>query len=681
MTRPRPPARLLAAALATFCALALLGGCGGDDDAPPPITAQAAADTAIATWNATTAIDVLANDSVSRGDKRLAGVARQPANGTASVADGRISYRPRDGFYGTDTLRYSMASADGAAGAEAEVTITVEAELLLNGQAIDAPLAQAAVQISGAASAAAVTDAQGLWQARVRLSDTNGVLRIDARGTGAQQHVRLTSLAATIALVSAAAANGTVAADKADALTVSHFSTAQAALIARTPAGLPTTATALATAQAAVSPTALLDLATLVHMAADEGLALPEGKADTWALAQDANAVTVLLAAQATADGAAFAAAHARSLGAAPAAGLLPTSGVLVAYPSGAFGETVMVTLAADGAARVSERRGARTARWLQDADGLTLTLDVPFSETSFESTVEPVSNLQVELRRDVTALRLKRLAGGLVDLRTAESETRIDGARAGEVRSLRALGDPGTAQRLAVNPAEAAPLGADDFAVGKRWGGLRQTTSNGQPLGLAFTPPYVDILDVTAAGAGRALRTGTTYNLQVQGAALTVTGSDGSRLQYLRLGEAAPGAWHFAVTDLDNPDAGVANSVLVPIDGSLAWTADTVSRSWRLDGTQTTTALPIALRADGSGSYIGESATWQVLADGRLRIIRPRAEGRQTRADWIPLSRGSDGAVWVLRALFQEPAGTTRADNSTPVWLILRYLDTGPAN
>ena len=79
-------------------------------------------------------------------------------------------------------LRYRLGTSAGTATAEAEVSVTVEAVLALNGRAIDAPLAQAAVQISGAASAAATTDAQGAWQAQVRVSEL--VLR---RCNGASQ--------------------------------------------------------------------------------------------------------------------------------------------------------------------------------------------------------------------------------------------------------------------------------------------------------------------------------------------------------------------------------------------------------------------------------------------------------------------------------------------------------------
>lgn len=667
MIRTPLPALLLASLLT-------LVGCSGDDD-PPPITAQAAADTATATWNTATPIDVLANDSVSSGDKRLTAVARQPANGTAMVADGRISYRPRDGFYGSDTLRYTMASADGTASAEAEVAITVEAELLLSGQAIDAPLPQAAVQISGAASATAVADALGQWQARLRLSDPNGVLRIDARGAGTQQHVRLTSLAATIALVSAAAANGAVVADKAPALTVSHFSTAQAALIARTPAGLPTTATALAAAQAAVDPAAMLNLATLVHMAADEGLALPEGKTDTWALAADATASAALLAAQSTGDGLAFQQAQQRALDAGPPAAALPTSGSLVLRTIGfsSVGVTAF-DLASDGTARVAGGLGSRTARWTQSGDGMVVTLDEPLSQANFSADIDPGTGFQSQLRVDTLAYRLKRLPGGLVALSSAVTETVLDGSRAGQVRAVSALADPGQRHRLTQDPAVGAPLTAADFAAGRRWAGILIE-------GAAGFGPNADVMEITTVDTARALRSGVTFRLQLQGASFTLVGSDGSHREYLRLGDGAAGSTDFMVTDRSGPEVLVSGAVLVAPAPGLVFTPASASRTWVTVVPAEYTAGLISLRPDGSADYLGTAGSWQVLADGRLQVVRPRLGGRQTRTDWIPLSQGSTGSMWVLHRQVLESAAAPLADNAASVSWSLRHIkDTGPA-
>lgn len=670
----RPARLLLAAALAAVTALA---GCfGGDDD--PPATAAATADAATTTWNSDASLDVLANDSVSQGEKRLLALVRAPANGSASLVDGRIVYRPRDGFFGDDTLRYSLGTSAGTATAEAEVAITVEAVLALRGLAIDAPLAQAAVQISGAASAAATTNAQGAWQADVRLRDPQGVVQLTAAGSGAQAHVRLVGAAAAADLAAAAAPDGTVAAERVDSLTVSHFSTALAALAERAHGRVPGTAATLAEARAKVNAEDLLNLATLIHLVADEGLALPAGKADTWALVGDATATAALLAAQATADGNAFEQAQARALGALPAAGLLPTAGMLVAYPAGSnSGAGVAFTLAADGSARVVDRFGTRTAQWTQDAAGLTLSLSTPFSQTGFTGDDDPVTGRQNEMRADVTGYRLKRLPSGLVTLTTAQTETILDGSRAGQVRVLAAIGDPGVAYRLAIDPAAAAPLAAADFETGKRWGGVLVQAFAGNGGWDA------DMLEITAAGSGRAVRKGITYTVQHSGAAFTLTGSDGSVRDYLRLGDAGAGASYFLVTDRSAAEAFSFVWPIAPPAAASGFDAASASRNWVFDIGAGYTTTPISLRPDGTGTYLGNAATWQVLADGSLQILRQtNTVGRQTRYDWILLSKGSDGSILVLRRLVTLPRPNFPGTEESAIpWQVLRYRDAGPGS
>ncbi len=679
----------LASAAVIGAATALLAGCLGDDDedAPPP-TVSAAADAATGAWNAALSIDVLSNDSASSGNRTLAAVTTAPVNGSAAITDGRIVYTPRAGFFGTDTLRYRMGTSAGTATAEAEVTVTVEAVLALNGLAIDAPLAQAAVQISGAASATATTDAQGAWQAQVRVSDPQGVVHIRAQGSGAQAHVQLAGAAAAATLAAAADADGKVAAQQVEALTVSHFSTALAALAERAHGGVPGTAAALATAQAAVDADALLNLATLIHLVADEGLALPAGLADTWALAGDATASAALLAQQATADGRAFAQAQARALGAVPAGPPLPTTGMLATYPTASASISgPAVVLAADGTARVSTHLGSRSARWTQDATGLLLTLDAPFSVTDFTSDEDPVTGLQNEVRDDTSAYRLQRLPGGLVAVAVARTRTYTDGSRAGQVQTVSATSDAGSALRLAVDPAAATGLAAADFAVGRRWAGVGR---GAQGVGQGAS----DVLEITAAGSGRALRTGTTHTVEVNGAAFTLVGSDGSHIEYLRLGDAGAGASYFMAFDRSagaDADAVTATPVvLVPQAAAVPFDLALASRSWLFDVGSGTTTQSIVLRADGTGTYLGTPATWQVLADGRVQIVRNRrqfdlggvTQTRHTRYDWILLNRGADGSIWVLRRVVQEdPAAPVADDAPGPFWFVQRYRDTGPAD
>ena len=71
-------------------------------------------------------IDVLANDKDSDGTLGAITISSQPENGTATVVNGKISYTPASGFYGTDSFTYTVSDNDGAASNEATVTVTVE---------------------------------------------------------------------------------------------------------------------------------------------------------------------------------------------------------------------------------------------------------------------------------------------------------------------------------------------------------------------------------------------------------------------------------------------------------------------------------------------------------------------------------------------------------------------------
>ncbi|HEX4870851.1 MAG TPA: Ig-like domain-containing protein [Nevskiaceae bacterium] len=91
-----------------------------------PNTAPVAeADTASTAFGSAVEIDVLANDRDPDGDRLRVSVLRQPAEGSAEVlADGRLRYQPRAGFFGRDTLRYRIRDGRGGQ-ADARVLITV----------------------------------------------------------------------------------------------------------------------------------------------------------------------------------------------------------------------------------------------------------------------------------------------------------------------------------------------------------------------------------------------------------------------------------------------------------------------------------------------------------------------------------------------------------------------------
>ena len=70
-------------------------------------------------------IDVLANDSDPENDALTITGVSAPANGSASIAAGGISYTPAAGFTGTDSFSYTISDGNGGT-ASATVTVTVE---------------------------------------------------------------------------------------------------------------------------------------------------------------------------------------------------------------------------------------------------------------------------------------------------------------------------------------------------------------------------------------------------------------------------------------------------------------------------------------------------------------------------------------------------------------------------
>jgi large repetitive protein len=91
------------------------------------VTPNAAADTATATAGQTLAVPakgVLTNDG---GSQLVVTGNTQPANGKATVnADGSFTYKPNDGFSGTDTFTYTVADQNGTGTTDtATVTVTV----------------------------------------------------------------------------------------------------------------------------------------------------------------------------------------------------------------------------------------------------------------------------------------------------------------------------------------------------------------------------------------------------------------------------------------------------------------------------------------------------------------------------------------------------------------------------
>lgn len=105
--------------IATGSVTITVNGPGGPNQAP-----TAANDTATATSGNAVTIDVLLNDADPNGDALTITIDGPPANGTATVNNGKVVYTPNAGFTGSDSFTYIVSDGKGGTAAGA-VTITV----------------------------------------------------------------------------------------------------------------------------------------------------------------------------------------------------------------------------------------------------------------------------------------------------------------------------------------------------------------------------------------------------------------------------------------------------------------------------------------------------------------------------------------------------------------------------
>ena len=104
--------------------LALLSACsGGDGSSTPALSSSAANDATTLDEDTSTGVDVTANDT--NVTPSTARITNQPANGTASISGGTITYTPNADFNGIDAIGYSVDSNNNSGSNSATLTVTV----------------------------------------------------------------------------------------------------------------------------------------------------------------------------------------------------------------------------------------------------------------------------------------------------------------------------------------------------------------------------------------------------------------------------------------------------------------------------------------------------------------------------------------------------------------------------
>ena len=672
---PRPFRPLASVA---FAALLALGACA-DNSAPP--VALAADDTFTVGWESTSRLAVQDNDTLSGGDATLR-VATPPTYGTLEQRDGVLSYTPDTGYFGPDEFSYRIDVGD--ASSTATVRLQVQAQFAMQGVVTDGPIALARVQARvGDQTFSADADASGRYSVAVRTSRPADFITLTATGVGAQSAVVLTSHVGEAASVAAQVRNGTLTAETAPALMVTHLSAAQAGLMAQ--AGVtPRNNTELTSAEQQLDSTAVLYAAALVRLVVDGGVALPDGVANTRDLLQSASLLTAFQSARRTADPAQLEAAYSAALTdptltrspPVPAAGAVPT---VLRYGYGAGGGAAgapHITLRADGTATVATD-AARAAHWLVDGTTLVLTYDNPIVTTGLSSCSAPPSN-QCSTEIAITALRLSDLGAGNSRMTMASMTTLGHTV-------IQAGPDAGRRENTSTNLLRrynrtASPLRTEDFPAGARIAGV---FSERRPSASA-TVSRQDVLRITGPGTGVMERTGAAVFWRVlDGALLVDVGTLATR--YVPLGTGPLGEERWAMEVLDTTSSVSSHhEVMVmrasAVNMSLAdWAKPWAGNMHAAFGLQLATEFQANGRWGNNGASRGDplpavtsfARYWRQLPDGRLEMVSTAGNcdpfvGVPTcrislQRFWTPLARVGR-TVWLMEHLIiniGDPTGT----------------------
>lgn len=655
---------------ATAMLMSACGGGGSDATSTPTpgaITLTAGADSSTLPWNKPVRLSVLANDSASRGALSLASVT-VPGHGTAKVLGSEIEYTPGAGYIGSDSFSYTVRADDGTT-ATATVSLKVQASITLKGVAADAPLAGATVTaLVGGQPFTATTDAQGAYSL-VLLSDSlaNDV-QLTAVGAGTQSKVRLQSNLGDLAtLVKLADKDGVLAPAQSAATLISHYSTALDALLTEANGSkTPTSASQITALSRQVSSDRLLDVATAIKLVADKGTPLPEGVADTAALARGtAASVDTFLA---RSDSRLLASARAEVLsasGLSAGGSFAPTEPVkLVVFQAqlGNAAQPLQLEFQPGGDVRVLSKGFGTAARWVASAGEITVTLNEVYSSTRAVTETDPATGLPatVTLRREVRAFKLRQVAGtpdaGSLLLSTLARETVTSGPGTGTVRS----DDWDTAVlSKSANVAVLPALLPSSFQVGKRYAGMIASDDGSG----------ADILELTGTDSARLLRTGTVFSWQVgEGRFILKSGPLERSYAELRSDESLAMKYLLAVDTQDGATRRAREEVGVAVDSGAVMAADaSLFKRWQSafssDG-------QFEISAGGTGKQLSlvagaqssQPISWTLTASGSLRIVN----GTAVR-EWILLQR-RDARLVVL-----EGQGTASRISS---WRINTYTD-----
>lgn len=630
----------------SLLATAALTACGGGDDAPAAV-ALATDDAASVDWNTASTLSVIGNDTVQNGTATIA-IKTAPAHGTATVSGTTISYTPTPGYYGADTLRYSLTVGDKTV--DAGVQLTVSAVLKLSGTVRDNPLAGATVTATvGSTALAPVTaDASGNYSVTLRVTDPTAFISLKAKGAGVQSSVVLSSLVGEVgeAAAAAAASTGVVSATALPSANVTHVSTAIAVLAQQSLGKAIASAADLKSAQGSFTASQTIEMATAIKLVADSGIALPSGTADTLALVSNADAFKNFVVAQTTTNATAYNAVLQNVLGdaALAVAPQIPTAAnpvdktlLLVQGEGASASSATRLTLKANGTATV-ESDAVRSAKWTASGTEIAVVYDTPAVSEGYSSETDAQGN-QWRVQTTESGFVVRQVGGGLsggpASVKASSSTRYLEGPRVGTVV---ADANDWDAQTLV---GTTTALVAADVAAGTRWAGV--LSANFSPVNSSYVDQDVaKIVDATTVTFERAAKTGT-YRLVDGKLEITI---DGAVFTYARLFNGPRGEQRWLVVKTVN---GVVQWVYEPAvvkaQAAAVFTVAGLTQAWEsyINVGVASGKFIVDLRADGTGLGISLDATgqqngaqtngfWALNSDGSMTLKRyscdPKAAG-----------------------------------------------------
>ena len=607
--------------------LAALTACGGSDS--PDAQATASNDSATVTWNTATTLAVTSNDTVANGTASIA-VSSAPTHGTAVVTGNSIVYTPAAGYFGADTLQYTLTVGDKTS--IANVQLPVAAHMTISGTVRDAamPGAQVVLTVGGSALPAVTADADGNYSVDVTTITPSDFITLKATGVGAQANVVLSSLVGDASATAAVAdTDGSVSAAALPAANVTNVTTAEAVLAAQALGKAPTSSADIAAAQGQFSSAQTIQMATAIKLVADAGVALPGGAADTLALVSDPATYSSFVTTQATTNAAVFNSTQAAVLAdpaiavapPAPAAGKPDISMVLTLGQGAAATGATKLTLKADGTAVIAGAP-ALTAKWAANGSEIDVTYDTPQVYTNYDVASD---GYQWAVTETDLGLKVRQLGTGTATQAVFGSETFTDGPDVGTTKAL-----PDTWLTMTI-VTSTQPFHDSDFAVGTEWAGVM--TTDFDPATAEYTNQ--DILKIVDATHVLYERTGVTGTYAINGGSLVVTTSDGGVFSYTHLFTGPRGEERWLTTRLvDGASTWVYDAAVIKVTAGLSFTQASVVNDYLsyINVGLATGQFYIDLLADGTGSgssVAGTSAlqhplsTWAVGDDGSETLTR----------------------------------------------------------